>query len=73
MGQILSKLEKCSFAVFILFKNNYLKANSGKSPFLTTSDNVQHINIDGNQLGSSKYEELLGILINHKIKYCPKG
>ena len=31
----------------------------------------------GNELSSSKYEELLGILIDHKLKlsfkYCSKG
>ena len=39
-----------------------MKANSGKSHLLTTFDNVQHINVGRNQLSSSKYEELLGVL-----------
>ena len=46
----------------------YLKANSGKCHLLATSDNVLNINIGGNQLSNSKYEELyLGILIDHKL------
>ena len=71
MDLVLSKLEKNTSTVFTWFQNNYLKANSGKSHLLTTSDNIQHININigGNQLSSSKYEELLGILIDHKLAF----
>ena len=65
----LSKLEKDTSTVFTWFQNNYLKANSGKSHLLTTSDNIQHINVGVNQLSSSKYEELLGILIDHKLTF----
>ena len=64
---ILSKLEKDTSTVFTWFQNNYLKANNRNSHLLIASDNVQHI-IDGcNQLSCSKYEELLGILIDHKL------
>ena len=45
MELTLSKLEKGTSTVFIWFQNNYLKANSGKSDLLITSDNVQHINV----------------------------
>ena len=69
MDLVLSKLEKDTSTVFTWFQNNYLKANSGKSHLLTTSDNIQHINVGGNQLSSSKYEELLGILIDHKLTF----
>ena len=51
----LSKLEKDTSTVFTRFQNNYLKANSGKPHLLTTSDNIQPINVGGNQLSSSKY------------------
>ena len=66
---VLSKVEKGTSTVFTWFKNNYLKANSGKSHLLTTSDNIQHINVKGNQLSSSKSEELLGILKDHKLTF----
>ena len=69
MDLVLDKLEKDTSTVFTWFQNNYLKANSGKSHLLTTSDNIQHINVGGNQLSSSKYEELLGILIDHKLTF----
>ena len=59
---VLSKLEKYTSTVFTWFQKNYLKASSGKSHLLTTSDNIQHINVEGNQLSSSKSEELLGNL-----------
>ena len=64
MDLLLSKLEKGTSTVFTWFQNSYLKANSGKSHLLTTSDNVK-----GNQLSSSKSEKLLGILINHKLAF----
>ena len=69
MELLLSKLEKDTSAVFTWFQNNYLKANSRKSHLLTTSDNVQHINVGGNQLSSSKNEEVLGLLIDHKLTF----
>ena len=69
MDLALIKLEKDTSTVFTWFQNNYLKANSGKSHLLTTSDNIQHINVKGNQLSSSKSEELLGILIDHKLTF----
>ena len=72
MDLVLSKLEKDSSTVSTWFQNNYLKANSGKSHLLTTSDNIQYINVGENHLSSSKYEELLGILIKRLTKnYMP--
>ena len=59
---VLGKLEKDVFTVFTWFQNNCLKGYSGKFHLLTTSDNVLHINVGVNQISSSKYEELLGIL-----------
>ena len=69
MDFLFCKLERDTSTVFTWFQNNYLKANSGKSHLLTTSDNIQHINVGVNQLSSSKYEELLGILIDHKLTF----
>ena len=69
MDLVLNKLEKDTSTVFTWFQNNYFKANSGKSHLLTTSDNIHHINVEGNQLRCSKSEELLGILIDHKLTF----
>ena len=67
MDLVLSKPEKDISTVFTWFQNKYLKVNSGKSHLVITSDYIQHINIGGNQLSSSKCEELLGILKDHKL------
>ena len=69
MDPVLSNLEKGASTVFTSFQNNYLKANSGKSRLLAIFDYIQHINVGGNKLISSKYEELLGILIDHKLTF----
>ena len=69
MDLVLSKLEKDTATVFTRFRNNYLKANTEKSHLLTTSDYIQHIDVGGNQLSSTKYEEPLGILIDHKLTF----
>ena len=45
MDLVLSKLEKDTSTVIAWFQNNHLKANSRKSHLLTTSDNIQHINV----------------------------
>ena len=47
MDLALIKLEKDTSKVFTWFQNSYLKANSGKSHLLTTSDNIQHIDVVG--------------------------
>ena len=62
----LGKLEKVAFIVFTWFQINCLKNNSGKSHLRTTFGNVLHIHVVGNQLSSSKYEELLGIPRDHQ-------
>ena len=69
MDPVLSKRKKDTSTVFTCFQNNYLKANRGKSQLLATSGNILHINIGGNQLSSSKYEELLGRFIDHKLTF----
>ena len=69
MDLVLNKLKKETFTVFTWFQNNYLKTNSGKSHLLIISDYIQHINIGGNQLSCSKYEEQLGILIYYKLTF----
>ena len=67
MGLVLSKLEKDAFTVFTSFQNKYLKANSRKSNLIRRSDNVLHINVEGDQLSSRKYDKLLRMLIiDHK-------
>ena len=66
MDLVLSKFAKDASAAFKWFQNNYLQQ---KSHLLTTFDNVMQINFGGNQLSSSKYEELLGILLDNKLTF----
>ena len=47
MDLVLRKHKKHTSTVFTWFQNDYLKANSGKSYVLTTSDYIQHINVAG--------------------------
>ena len=65
---VFSKLETDASTFFTWFQNNYLKANSGKPHLLTTSGNIQYINVGESQLSSSKYE-LLVILMDHKLTF----
>ena len=69
MDLTLSTHEKDTSTAFTWFQNNYLKGNSGKSHLLTTSDNVLQINVGWNQLSSSKYKEILGILTDYKLTF----
>ena len=49
----LHKLKKDTSKVFTWFQNNYLKTNGGKSHLLTTSDNIQHTNVEINSVVAS--------------------
>ena len=65
MDVLLSKLGKDAFTVFTSFQNKYLKAKS----LLSSFSKIWHCpayKCWGDQLSSCKYEELLGILIDHK-------
>ena len=69
---VLSKLEKENSTVFTMLQTNYLKANCEMSHLLTICDNILYVNVgggEGNQLSSKKYEQLLGILIDHKLTF----
>ena len=46
MDLLLTGLEKDTSTVFTWFQNNYLKANSGKSYLLATSNNIQRLNVE---------------------------
>ena len=46
-----------------------LKVSCGIYYLLTTSDNILDINIGENQISTSKYEKLLGILTDHELTF----
>ena len=60
----LNKLEKDTSTVFTWFQNNYLKGNIGKSHLLTTSDNIQHINV-------GEINSVVAIRYNIRYTYRP--
>ena len=64
MDLVLSKLEKDTSTVFTWFQNNYLKGNIGKSHLLTTSDNIQHINV-------GEINSVVAIRYNIRYTYRP--
>ena len=66
---VLNKIEKDVITVFTWLQNNYFKINSGKSHLIAESANIHHINVEENYLSSSKYEELLGIVREQKLKF----
>ena len=45
------------------FKNNHLKANSGKSHILLSTSKLEIVSIDGIPLAASYHEKLLGVTI----------
>ena len=63
MDLVLSKLEKGTSATFKWFQNNYLKVTRRKNNSLGINSLV------ASNHGNSKYEELLGILIEHKLTF----
>ena len=48
------KLESESFILFKWFHDNYLKANSGKSHVILTTDNKLKINVTGSSISNEK-------------------
>ena len=64
MDLVLDKLEKDTSTVFTWFQNNYLKGNIGKSHLLTTSDNIQHINV-------GEINSVVAIRYNIRYTYRP--
>ena len=50
---------------FEWFKNNYLKANTGKSDILLTSDNVLRVNFESTLISNNDIAKLLGIIEPH--------
>ena len=52
------KLESESLMLFEWFHDNYLKANSGKSDVMLTTDNKLKINVKGSPLSNEKIVNL---------------
>ena len=65
------KLEFESLILFEWFHDNYLKANSGKSHVMLTTDNKQKINVKGSPISNEKIVKLLGLTVDNKLSFEP--
>ena len=55
--------------LFRWFKNNHLKANSGKSHILLSTNKLEIVSVDEVSLAASSHEKLLGVTIDSALKF----
>ena len=65
------KFESESLILFEWFHDNYLKANSGKSHVMLTTDNKLKINVKGSPISNEKIVKLLGVTVDNKFSFEP--
>ena len=65
------KLESESLIIFEWFHDNYLKANSGKSRVMLTTDNKLKINVKGSPISNENIVKLLGVTVDNKLSFEP--
>ena len=66
---VIRALETSSSLLFGWFNNNFMKANSDKSHLIMSCAEATTAMIDGLPIDSSKTEVLLGIIIDHELKF----
>ena len=67
------KLGSESLILFEWFRDNYLKANRGKSHAILTTDNKLKINVKGSPISNEKIVNLLHVTVdNHFNLVCKK-
>ena len=52
-----------------LNKNNYLKANPGKSHILLSSKKLEIVSVDGISIAANSHEKLLGVMIDPELTF----
>ena len=55
--------------LFELFRENYLKANSGKAHVILTKDNKLKINIKGSLISNKNIVKLLGLTVDNELSF----
>ena len=55
--------------LFHWFKNNHLKANSGKSHISLSTNKLLIVSVDGISLTASSSKKLLGVTIDSELKF----
>ena len=71
LSDVQRKLESESLILFELFRENYLKANSGKSQIMLTTYNKLNINIKGSLISNVKVVKLQGVTVDNKLSFEP--
>ena len=66
---VISVLETSSSLLFGWFNDNFMKANSDKSHLIMSCTETTTAKIDGLPNDSSKTDNLLGITIDHELKF----
>ena len=66
---VIRTLETSSSLLFGWFNSNFMKANSDKSHLIMSCAEATTAMIDGLPIDSSKTEVLLGITIDHELKF----
>ena len=66
---VITALETSSSLLFGWFNNNFMKANSDKSHLIMSCTEATAAMIDGLPIDSRKTEVLLGITIDHELKF----
>ena len=66
---VITALEISSSVLFGWFNNNFMKVNSDKSHLIMSCAEATTAMIDGLAIDSSKTEILLGITIDHELKF----
>ena len=65
------KLDSESLILFEWFHDNYLKANSGKSHVMLTTNNKLKINVKSSPISNEKIVKLLGVTVDNKLSFEP--
>ena len=64
-------LESESLILFKWFRDNYLKANSGKYDVMLTTDNKLKINVMDSLISNGIIVKLLGVIVDKKLSFEP--
>ena len=65
------KLQAESLILFKQFHDNYLKANSGKSHVMLTTDNKLKITVKGSPISNEKIVKLLRVAVGNELSFEP--
>ena len=69
LESVINSLENVSIKLFKWFADNQMKANKDKCHHLISGSENISINVDGNIIGKSICEKLLGVNVDYKLKF----